>query len=231
MRNLAIIPARSGSRGLPDKNVRELRGKPLLAYSIQAARDSGLFARVAVSTDSARYAQVAEKWGASVPFLRPAQLADDRASSWDVVIDVVNRLQALGESFDTIALLQPTSPARTAADIAAGYRLLEERAADSIIAVCRVEHSPASYNVLPADHCLANFLPAEPPTTRRQDLPELYRVNGALYLVRTAHLLAGGELYGPRGYALIMPTSRSIDIDDELDFAVAEALLARPRLS
>jgi len=120
LKNLAVIPARSGSKGLKDKNIRKLHGKPLIAYTIEAAMQSGLFEDIVVSTDSERYARIATDYGANVPFLRPDELATDEASPWDVVRDVVVKYQELGKDFDTVALLQPTSPLRTSSDIIAG---------------------------------------------------------------------------------------------------------------
>jgi len=109
MKNIAIIPARSGSKGLPDKNIRLLCGKPLLAYSIEAALQSDMFDVVHVSTDSIQYAEIAKKFGADVPFLRSTETSSDSASSWDVVKEVIEKYQKVGKCFDTFMLLQPTS--------------------------------------------------------------------------------------------------------------------------
>ena len=117
MKNIAIIPARSGSKGVRDKNIRNLCGKPLMAYTIEAALESGEFDEVMVSTDSEHYAEIARKYGASVPFLRSAKTASDSASSWDMVDEVLNCYAMLGKSFDTFCLLQPTSPLRDKKDI------------------------------------------------------------------------------------------------------------------
>lgn len=117
MRNIAIIPARSGSKGLKDKNIKLLNGVPLLAYTIKAAVESNMFNEIFVSTDSEVYAQIAREWGANVPFLRSAELSGDEVSAWDVVRDSIKRYEGLGKKFDTVALLQPTSPLRTSKDI------------------------------------------------------------------------------------------------------------------
>lgn len=117
MRHIAIVPARSGSKGLKDKNIKLLNGKPLLAYTIEAAQKSGCYSKIIVSTDSEKYARIAKQYGAEVPFLRNAETATDYASSWEVVKEMLNRLQAQREEFDTFTLLQPTSPMRTSRDI------------------------------------------------------------------------------------------------------------------
>lgn len=224
LRNLAVIPARSGSKGLPDKNIRALAGKPLIAHTIDAALESGVFAEIVVSTDSEHYAQIAQQCGASVPYLRSDALSTDTASSWDVTRDVIANISARGVEFDTVALLQPTSPLRTAADIVEGYRQLIAREADAIVAVCEVDHSPLWSNTLPSDRSLKGFVDPDVAATPRQSLPTFYRINGALYILRVPFLLASGDLYGDTSYAVVMPRGRSIDIDDETDFAIAEAL-------
>lgn len=124
MKNIAIITARSGSKGLPNKNIRLLNGKPLMAYTIEAAIKSNMFDEVFVSTDSEEYADIAKEYGASVPFLRSQENAGDSSSSWDVVKETIENYKELGKVYDTVALLQPTSPLRRAEDIVAGYKLM-----------------------------------------------------------------------------------------------------------
>ena len=133
MKNIAIIPARSGSKGLVDKNIKELQGKPLIAYSIEAALQSGFFDEVMVSTDSDVYAYIAKEWGAQVPFLRSAEMASDSAGSWDTVREVLDRYKALGKEFDTVCLLQPTSPLRTQEDIRNAYQIYQNKNAKAVI--------------------------------------------------------------------------------------------------
>jgi len=126
MKNIAIITARSGSKGLKDKNIRLLDGKPLLAYSIEAAQKSSIFDEIFVSTDSVIYADIAKKWGASVPFLRKAELSGDATSSWDVVKDAMECYTNIDKEFDMMTLLQPTSPLRTAHDITNTYNIFKD---------------------------------------------------------------------------------------------------------
>lgn len=224
MKNIAIITARSGSKGLPDKNIKELCGKPLLAYSVEAALQSGMFETVHVSTDSEKYANIAREAGADVPFLRDALTASDTAGSWDVVREVLEKYRVLGQEFDTVTLLQPTSPLRTAQDICDGYKLFCDKDALSVIAVCEMEHSPLWSNTLPEDCCMAGFL-SKVENVPRQQLATYYRINGALYIVETEAVMKKENLYGERSFALVMPQERSIDIDTALDFMIAETIM------
>ncbi len=225
MRNLAIITARAGSKGIEDKNIKELNGKPLLAYSIKAAKESSQFTQIMVSTDSEIYASIAKKWGAEVPFLRSREASNDTASSWSVVKEVLRNYGEMGITFDTVTLLQPTSPLREAEDIVNGYKILREKDANLVVAVCEVAHSPLWANTLPENNSLTRFLKPEVVTMPRQSIPKYYRINGALYIIRVDYLLKSKDIYKEKSFALIMDRSRSIDIDDELDFDIAEVLI------
>lgn len=225
MTSIAIIPARSGSKGLPDKNIKLLHDKPLLAYSIEAAEKSGLFDCIHVSTDSERYEQIAREYGADVPFLRNEELSGDTAGSWDVVRWVLRQYAARGQRFDMVTLLQPTSPLREAEDIKQAYHLFEEKAADAVVSVCEMDHSPLWSNTLPEDGSMDGFLD-QVADAGRQQLPTYYRINGAIYMLRTALLAEGAPgLYREGTYAYVMPKECSVDIDDALDFAIAETIL------
>ncbi len=224
MNNLAIIPARSGSKGLKDKNIKELSGLPLIAYSIKAALISGKFSHVMVSTDSPLYAKIAMEYGAEVPFLRDEATSGDTASSWDTVREVLRKYQQLGMEFDTITLLQPTSPLRTAEDIVKAFDLYCEKGATSVISVCKPEHSPLWCNTLPESLCMDGFLNLSN-NRPRQALGSYYRLNGSIYIVDTKLIIAGNDIYNSNSYAYIMPPEHSIDIDTELDFLIAETVL------
>jgi len=226
MKNIAIITARSGSKGLPDKNIRLLAGKPLLAYSIEAAKESGVFDEVMVSTDSEQYAEIARKHGAHVPFLRSPQMSDDKASSWDTVCEALNNYLKTGMQFDTICLLQPTSPMRIVEDICNGYKLLEQKSADAITAVCEMDHSPLWSMTLPENLSLAEYK-ANQSNAPRQLLPQYYRINGALYIRRITYKDNEVLLQDAEEYAYIMPIKRSVDIDTIEDFEYAEWLLKK----
>ena len=224
MNNLAIIPARSGSKGLKDKNIRELNGVPLLAYSVKAAIDSKKFSHIMVSTDSQLYADIAIEYGAEVPFLRNKNNASDSASSWDVVKEVLEKYSAMGVVFDTVTLLQPTSPLRTSEDICNAFEIYCSRNATSTIAVCEMEHSPLWSNTLPNSLSMDGFL-NRATNRQRQQLDKFYRINGSIYIVNVEHFSKGKDIYDSGSFAYIMPVERSIDIDTELDFLIAETVL------
>ncbi len=226
MRNLAVIPARSGSKGLKDKNIKSLNGKPLMSYPIEAAFSSGVFDTVHVSTDSSKYAEIAVKYGANVPFLRSLEESSDLAYIWDAIVEVLIKYEELGERFDTVALLQPTSPLSSAEDIRKAYRIMEKKQADAVVSVCEAAYPPLWCNTLPEDGCMNGF--SRPETeVPRQELECYYQTNGAIYVVTVSALLKDGglALYGPNSYAYIMPRERSVDIDGAFDFLIAEALL------
>lgn len=225
MKNLAVITARSGSKGLKDKNIKLLNGKPLMAYTIEAALQSGMFQEVYVSTDSEEYAQIAIEHGASVPFLRTEENATDSASSWDTVAEALSQYKERGQQFDTVCLLQPTSPLRTGEDIRAGYQMFQEKNAAAVLSVTPTDHSPLWCGTLPEDGCLDGFISEETLETPRQMLPEFYRINGALYILKTDRVVSKPDLYSADCFAYVMPRERSMDIDEELDFGMAEYLM------
>ena len=225
MKNIAIIPARSGSKGIVDKNIKLLAGKPLLSYSIEAALQSEIFDTVMVSTDSEKYAEISREYGAEVPFLRSERTSSDTASSWDAVDEVLNNYRLQGKSFDALMLLQPTSPLRTADNIREAYEEMRRLNANSVISLCEMEHSPLQSNILPENHSLDEFVRPSSKGKRRQDLNTYYRFNGAIYLVNVAYFLESHDIFRERSYAYIMNRRDSIDIDDELDFMIAEYLL------
>jgi len=225
MKNLAVIPARCGSKGIRNKNMKLLNGKPLMAGSIETAIESGVFDTVHVSTDSGDYAKTARKYGADVPFLRSAETSSDTASSWDTVLEVLGNYEHLGKTFDAVMLLQPTSPLRTAEDIRNACQLLEEKEAAAVVSVCETEYPPLWCNTLPRDGCMDGFVQPEAEFPRQQ-LKTYYRINGAIYMVSVSALQKWKDLiYGSDCYAYIMPRERSIDIDEPVDFLIAETLL------
>lgn len=223
MKNIAIIPARSGSKGLIDKNIKLLNGLPLIAYSIIAAQKANLFDEIFVSTDSLEYADIARKFGANTRFLRDEKLSNSTASSWNVIRDVLTKFEGIGKKFDTVALLQPTSPLRTEQDIINSYELLNSENASSIIGICEAEHSPLWMNTLPIDFSMDKFI-TEELAKPRQQLETYYRINGAIYITKTAVIMKGDNIY-QNSFAYIMPKERSIDIDTKYDFDVAEYLM------
>lgn len=224
MKNLAIIPARSGSKGLKDKNIKDLCGKPLMAYSIEAAEKSGCFEEIMVSTDSEIYAEIARHYGANVPFMRSERTSTDTASSLDVIEEVLHSYKKLGHVFDTFCILQPTSPLRTHDDIRAAYDLYNERASFAVISVCEAEHSPLWCGKLPENHEFVNFITPSA-NKRRQDTDTFYRLNGAIYIINAEKFEVDKFFYHAGSFAYIMPQERSIDIDSKIDFLLAQIIL------
>lgn len=224
MRNVAIITARSGSKGLKDKNIKSMNGKPLLAYSINAAKESGLFEEIMVSTDSQKYADIAVEYGASVPFLRSAENSSDNASSWDTVLEVLGKYKEMGREFDTICLLQPTSPLRTGEDIIGAYKLLQKKNVNAVTSVCEVDHSPLWTMTLDEDMMLTEFRKRKTDAPR-QKLDTYYRINGAIYIRQIQYTDDIIVLEDDRERAYIMDKRKSVDIDGQLDFELAECLL------
>ena len=226
MRSLAIITARSGSKGLPDKNIKLLGGKPLIGYTIEAALYSKQFDCVMVSTDSEEYASISRSFGADIPFLRSQETSSDRASSWDVAEEVLYGYEKQGRMFDSFCLLQPTSPFRDADDIVNAYRLFTNKGAIAVISMCELEHPLAWCGKIGEDNSLASFGVREN-YGRRQDHTPDYRPNGAIYIVDTKAFREDRFLFREGAYAYIMPADRSIDIDTPEDFHYAEFLLSK----
>ncbi len=225
MSRLAIIPARKGSKGLKDKNIKILCGKPLMAYTIESAVASGMFDRIILSTDSPEYALTGEKYGAEVPFLRSEETSGDLASSWDVVREVIERLNGMGDYYDEIMLLQVTSPLRNEADIKNCVGLMSEKEANAIISLSEMEHSPLWCNTVSDDLNIDDFEKDELASLPRQQLPVYYRENGAIFYIKTDELYKK-KMFSDRCYAYIMPKERSIDIDDEFDLKMAEFIMS-----
>lgn len=210
---LALITARGGSKGLPGKNVRPVQGRPLIDFSIAAARAAVCVDRVVLSTDDEEIARVAHACGCEVPFRRPAALAIDEARSMDVVMHALDQVPG----HDIVVLLQPTSPARTAADIDATVQQLLDAQAPACVSVCAAEESPYWMFRL-GEHARLTPLLDTPAATRRQDLPPVFVLNGAVYAARTDALRRMGSFLGPETVAHVMPRERSIDIDTLEDF-------------
>ncbi len=225
---LAIIPARGGSKRLPRKNVLDLGGKPLIAWSIEAARSCPFVDEVLVTTDDDEIAEVAKLYGANVPFLRPASLASDTATSFDTIRHAIDFYKhELGKEFDFVVLLQPTSPLRASLEVSNAIDLLSQKDADAIISVCEVDHSPLWMNTLPSDLSMDKFLRDEVKNVRSQDLPRNYRLNGAIYICRTSRLLTEMSFFiSDNIFAYIMKKDVSVDIDDLSDFKMAQCLIS-----
>ena len=220
---VAVITARGGSKGLPRKNVLELAGRPLIAWTIAAARASRYLDRFVLSSDDDEIIQVAREWECEVPFLRPATLATDEARSADVLL---HALDALGESYDYAVLLQPTSPLRTAEDIDGALRECLRRVAPSCVSVSEPEMSPYWMFRMDADGRLHRLLDDGMAAHRRQNLPPVYALNGAVYVVAVPWFRERRTFVTPETVAYVMPPERSVDVDTAANLAAADALLA-----
>ena len=218
---LAIITARSGSKGLP---------KPLIWYTIKAAKESGMYDEIMVSTDSQKYADIAIECGASVPFLRSEATSTDTATSMAVVCEVIEMYKELGKEFDTVTILQPTSPLREASDIVGGFRLKEEKKASVVVSVCDMEHPINIHGPIGDDLSFDNFFDRDNQQyIRRQDAAKYYRINGALYIIDVDVALSGRFLYSENCYAYIMDIKKSVDVDTIDDFEYVEFLMNKQK--
>ncbi|HNX91115.1 MAG TPA: acylneuraminate cytidylyltransferase family protein [Candidatus Omnitrophota bacterium] len=222
---LAIVPARSGSKGLPNKNIKLFCGKPLICWTISEAKRSKYIDDVTVSTDSPRIAEISKKAGAIVPFLRPPELATDTASSMDVVFHAISEFEKINGRYEIVLLLQPTSPLRVSEDIDNAVELLIKQKAKAIVSLTEALVNPSWVNVLPANGCIKDFLHCSVINKRRQVLPKYFQLNGAVFLGYAKYLKGTGTFYTAKTYAYIMPRERSVDIDDIFDFKLAEIIM------
>jgi len=218
---LAIIPARGGSKRLPRKNVLDLCGKPLIAWSIEAGVKSKYIDKVVVSSDDDEILDIAREFGAET-IKRPDELASDTATTFDTIKHTIDNL----EKYDYIVLLQPTSPLRDEKHIDEAIQLLEAKKADAIVSVCEMDHSPLWSNTLPEDGNMNNFLRDEVLNKRSQDLAKYYRLNGAIYICQTEKLFENkGFFLKDNIFAYTMDRKNSIDIDEEIDFQMVNILM------
>ena len=218
---LGLITARGGSKGVPQKNLRKISGRSLIERTVAAARGAACLDRVVLSTEDAEIISAAIAIGCDVPFIRPAELANDEARSIDVVR---HALETLPESYDLIVLLQPTSPLRKPEDIDGAVGLCVESGAPACVSVCPPDKPPHWSYAMAGDRRLAPVLPGKEAEARRQDLPAIHALNGAVYVARTDWILENDSFVGPGTIGYVMPKERSIDIDEEIDIVVAEAI-------
>lgn len=223
---LAIIPARGGSKRLPRKNILDLCGKPLIAWSIKAGLNSKYIDKVVVSSDDDEILNISLNFGAET-IKRPVELASDTATTFDAIKHTIDNF----EKYDYIVLLQPTSPLRDAKHIDQAIELLETKKADAVVSVCEVDHSPLWSNTLPKDGNMSNFLKDEILNKRSQDLEKYYRLNGAIYICKTEKLLENkGFFLKDNIFAYKMDRESSVDIDEEMDFKIAEVLIKMSKI-
>jgi len=227
MRVLGIITARGGSKGIPRKNIRLLAGKPLLQYTAEAAHAATHLTRTILSTDDPEIVEVGRACGVEVPFLRPPELARDDTPTLPVIQDTVRRLEAAGEHFDAVLILQPTNPLRRPEDIDGSIELLEQTGADSVISFVDVgEKHPARMKFIDdkgrvIDPPFAEAFEGQ----RRQDLPKLYLREGSIYLTRRDVLMNHNSIKGRDCRAWMIPEERACNIDTLFDWFIAEQLL------
>ncbi|MCW3071613.1 MAG: N-acylneuraminate cytidylyltransferase [Bacteroidetes bacterium] len=227
MKILYFIPARGGSKGLPGKNIKELGGKPLIAHSIEAALKAEHKGKVVVSTDDAQIAAIAKQFGAEVPALRPKNLAEDSTPTMDVLLHFLEAESKNNNTYDVVVLLQPTSPLRSKEDIDNAFMAFEKNNAAAVVSVCECDHHPLWANELPENLSMKGFLKKEVAGKNRQQLPKYYMLNGAIYLAKTDHILSQKNFLGDDTTAYVMPRERSVDIDSEADFVLAEYYISK----
>ncbi|WP_135081516.1 acylneuraminate cytidylyltransferase family protein [Terasakiella sp. SH-1] len=220
---LAVITARGGSKGLPGKNIRNLAGKPLIAWSIEQAQNSKIIDHCIISTDCPDIAHVAKQWEGNIPFMRPKQLGTDEATTMDVLHHVMSNVY---EHYDYIVLLQPTSPLRTFDDIDGCIRKCIDTNTPACVSVCKVDKSPMWMFRMNNDKGeLSPFSSGENIPSRRQDTEQLWSLNGAVYVAQWEWLKNNDSFISNKTVGYAMTSAHSIDIDTELDFKIVESLI------
>ncbi len=220
---LAIIPARSGSERLPNKNKLNLCGKPLISWTIEAAKRSKYINKIVVTSDDSEILKIAEKSSVEI-IVRPDELASDSATSVDVIKHSLENL----DTYEYVILLQPTSPLRNYRHIDESIKFLKQKNADAIISVCKTDHNPLWSNRLDSNLSMSNFIENEQLNKRSQDLDKFFRLNGAIYICKTKNFLKENTFFIKKNiFAFIMDKKSSIDIDDEFDFEIATAYMSK----
>ena len=223
---LVIIPARKGSKRVPNKNRKLFSGKPLISWTVNAAKESRLCNEIYVSTDDKIIVEITKDLGLSVESLRPKELSLDASKTIDVVKYVLKEYESKGTCFEYIILLQVTSPLRTSEHLDEAIQMFLDKEAKSVTSVCEMEHSPLWSNTLDKDLSMDGFLSDEVKNSRSQDLPSYYRLNGAIYIVRTDTLLSENSFIAKnQSYAYVMDNEDSVDIDTPLDFDIAQMIM------
>ena len=223
---VCLIPARGHSKRIPRKNLSLLNGKPMLAYAIEDARQSGIFRRVVVSTEDPTIAAVAEQYGAEVPYLRPAQLAEDQVGIAEVAVEFVQRLRESGERVEVLGILLPSAPLRTAQDIRAAWELFCATDAPVLHSVTDFEHPPQRAVLLVNDGVLRPMLGLSELCKQSQEFPRSVQMTGAVIFVRTDYLLRTHQCVADRMLGYVMPRERSVDVDEPYDLVAAQLWLA-----
>ncbi|MDD5871256.1 MAG: acylneuraminate cytidylyltransferase family protein [Bacteroidales bacterium] len=224
MKTLYVIPARGGSKGIPHKNIKPLAGKPLIGYSIDVARQLADDADICLTTDDPEIARTAESMGLNVPFLRPASLATDTCGTYEVLIHALDFYRDRGIDYDTLVLLQPTSPMRTADDVRAALELYSPDI-DMVVTVKEAASNPY-YNCYETDSDgFLHISKGDGGYTRRQDAPKVWEYNGAVYVINVESLRQMPLSAFTRRRMSVMPAERSVDLDTPIDWLIAEKLI------
>lgn len=225
-RVLAVVPARGGSRGIPRKNIVPVGGKPLIAWTADAALASSVVDRAILSSEDAEILEAGRAAGLDTPFVRPAELARDDTPGIDPVLHALDVLEAEGETFGWVVLLQPTSPLRSAADIDGAAQLCIDRDAPAAVSVTAADKSPWwMFHLADGSRMEPLFDPDTRPH-RRQDAPPVFVLNGAVYVARVSWLRRSRSFLTDETVGYVMPRERSVDVDEPADLHVVEALLA-----
>lgn len=222
---LGLVPARGGSKRLLNKNIKPLAGKPLIAWTIEYAKKSKYMDSVFVSSDSKKILDISRNYGVNTPFLRPKELASDKAKTIDVILHVLDCISKNNDNYDILVLLQPTSPLRTGSDIDKAIKFFFKKDARAIISVCKSNHKPSWTNILPKNGNMGEFLDNGILKKNKSEFNNYYSLNGAIYIADCDYLLKRKSFFGKESFAYVMPRKKSIDIDDELDFRLAEFLI------
>ena len=223
---LALIPARGGSKRLPDKNVAKVYGKPMIEWTIAAARESKYTDSVIVSTDDENIADISVRAGARVPFMRPPSISTDTATSLDVVDHTLSALAQMGDEYEYLVLLQPTSPLRTEEHINECAEAFSNKKIDSIVSVVRIDYPPEWNYRVNENLEMTLDIPNSDENLRSQDYPKLYRPNGAIYLIRVSVYREFRSLYpAGRVCAYEMNKIESIDVDDKDDLLLVRSIM------
>ena len=217
---LAVITARGGSKGVKRKNIKKLCGKPLITWTFSSAKKSMLIDRIIISSDDSEIIEIAKEFGIDVPFIRPAELSNDMAASIDVVLHAIESCKG----FDILVLLQPTSPLRTAQDIDNAIVNMIEEKTDSCVSVCIPDKSPYWMYKMDNNNLISPLIETKNIFHNRQSLPDIYALNGAVYVAKIEFLIEQKTFISNKTSGYIMPKERSIDIDEELDFIIAESI-------
>lgn len=225
---LGLINARGGSKGVPGKNIKLLCGKPLIGYSIEAAKNSALITDIVVSTDCENIAKAAIDFGARVPFIRPPELATDTAKQIDAITHAITFLENNGEAYDYICILQPTCPLRSSNDIDGSLNMLIASGADSVITVTDVggRHPKTLYTMGP-DNTISPYIQSDTGGVLRQDFEALYWRTGSVYAMKRNVVMTQNSLYGQNICGYIQPEERAFNIDSPFDWALCEAYMEK----